>query len=105
MEVTTIALEGSVRASQVAHLYATAQEAIEDERHIDFDFQTTTDIDASVLQLLIAVHAVANDRFSFHGVSPELNAKLERYGITELPMWQRIQSNPTAPTSASETTK
>lgn len=86
-----IALEGSVRASQIGELYAATQHAIENQQQITFDFQKTTDIDASVLQLLIATNEVAGERFLITGVSSDLAATLRRYGIAELPMWQKQQ--------------
>ena len=85
-ESTGIPLSGSVGVAQVAELYATVTEACATEPVIAFDCSETRDIDASIVQLLLASQAAAEEKGSkmeIRGASETLAKLLEEYGLGE----------------------
>jgi anti-anti-sigma regulatory factor len=87
METTTIPLKGSVGVADVAELHSASLEAIVANNAVAFDFSEATDIDASVLQLLLATHAASQEHKTntvLTGVSDRLRKSLEGYGKPEL---------------------
>ena len=83
-ELTGIPLAGSVGVAQVAELYATVAEACATEAVIAFECSETRDIDASIVQLLLAVQAAAEQKGSkmeLRGASDTLAKLFGDYGL------------------------
>ena len=62
MGTSNITLNGSVGAAQVSELHAAALEAVQSGETVTFDCKNATDIDASVLQVMLATHAATEER-------------------------------------------
>ncbi|MEO1528050.1 MAG: STAS domain-containing protein [Planctomycetota bacterium] len=113
-ELTAIPLSGSVGVAHVAELYATVTEACGTESAIAFDCTETRDIDASIVQVLLAVKALADEKgrdVEFLGPSETFSNLLTEYGfgdcIKEAPHSEDGQENATeqldaAPSAAAD---
>ncbi|MEL6107963.1 MAG: STAS domain-containing protein [Planctomycetota bacterium] len=102
-ELTGIPLAGSVGVAQVAELYATVTEVCATEAVIAFDCSETRDIDASIVQLLLAVQAAAEQKGSkmeLRGASDTLAELFGEYGLGDCLTVSTSQKPPRSSDSA-----
>ncbi|MEL6109801.1 MAG: STAS domain-containing protein [Planctomycetota bacterium] len=86
-EATLITLSGSIGVAEIAELHTGVVRAAEEGRKITFDFSETRDVDASILQLLLASSAAAKKdvaTISLRGVSDSLAESFESFGAGEI---------------------
>lgn len=103
MEALQISLSGSVGVAHVAQLHATALEAISAGSSVTFNMSETRDIDASIVQLVLATRALTQSQgleTSLVGLSEMLSDSLIRYGAEELLELVRTEPLPTTPAEA-----
>ncbi|MDM4017265.1 STAS domain-containing protein [Roseiconus lacunae] len=86
METINIPFVGSVGVAHAEQLHALIREALQSGGTLQLDFSEAHDIDASILQLLIAAQAAAEDSDSttieWQGVTQQLANSFERAGAS-----------------------
>ena len=101
MEALQIPLQGSVGVAHVAQLHTTAFEGIEAGSSIVFDLSEARDIDASIVQLMLATQALTDSRdleTKVIGISEMLSDSLTKFGAEELLELVCAETQPEAPT-------
>ncbi|OYP39138.1 lipid asymmetry maintenance protein MlaB [Rhodopirellula sp. MGV] len=87
METINIPLVGSIGVAQAEQLHASIREALQSGDKLQLDFTEARDVDASILQLLIAAQAACEESdksIEWIGVSEQLANSLKRAGAEEL---------------------
>lgn len=87
MEPIQIPLPGSVGVAHVAQLHTTALQGIEAGSSVVFDMSETRDMDASIVQLILAARTLTESRdleTKITGLSDSLSASLSKVGADAL---------------------
>ena len=87
METKTIELKGSIGVSHVEQLHSEVNAAMQLGQAIRFDYQSANDIDASIMQLMIAARTAAIEygtQIEFAHVSDQLATSLQSHGASFL---------------------
>ncbi|MCC9601208.1 STAS domain-containing protein [Stieleria sp. JC731] len=87
METINIPLSGSIGVAQAEQLHASIREGLQSGDVLQFDFTDARDVDASILQLLIAAKAACEESeksVQWIGVSEQLANSLQRSGADEI---------------------
>ena len=87
MDTLRIPLAGSVGVAQVEQLHATVKNSVESQEPIALDFSEVRDIDASILQLMLAMQKASRDsaaQAEFTGFSDAFAEMLRSNGAEKL---------------------